>query len=67
MIARGRGGSAQAQLRDGQQQQRDADKLQQQREGCWMRRRRVVTVGCAAAVQKRNVETTSLRRERSSR
>ena len=35
--------------------------------GCWMRWRRATTVGCSADTQKRNVETTCLRRERSSR
>ena len=36
-------------------------------QGCWMCLRRAATAGCSAATQKRSVETTCLRRERSSR
>src|ERR1019366_5528457 len=36
-------------------------------QGCCTLRRRAATAGCSAAIQKRSVETTSLRRDRSSR
>src|SRR3954447_4721744 len=36
-------------------------------QGCCTRRRRAATAGCSAAIQKRSVDTTSFRRERSSR